>query len=137
MEINISKSSSYSGVYLAKINIERLFKRLIIVFENIFGTTLDNNFNSKNNTNIKKFNIMGILWTLIIGAIAGWLGSQIFKSGSLGLIGNIVVGIVGGFIGYWLLGGRLGEGVVGEILTGTIGAIVLLAVVNLFTRGKV
>ena len=137
MEINISKSSSYSGVYLAKINIERLFKRLIIVFENIFGTTLDNNFNSKNNTNIKKFNIMGILWTLIIGAIAGWLGSQIFKGGSLGLIGNIVVGIVGGFIGYWLLGGRLGEGVVGEILTGTIGAIVLLAVVNLFTRGKV
>ena len=137
MEINISKSSSYSGVYLAKINIERLFKRLIIVFENIFGTTLDNNFNSKNNTNIKKFNIMGILWTLIIGAIAGWLGSQIFKSGSLGLIGNIVVGIVGGFIGYWLLGGRLGEGVVGEILTGTIGAIVLLAIVNLFTRGKV
>lgn len=137
MEINISKSSSYSGVYLGKINIERLFKRLIIVFENIFGTTLDNNFNSKNNTNIKKFNIMGILWTLIIGAIAGWLGSQIFKGGSLGLIGNIVVGIVGGFIGYWLLGGRLGEGVVGEILTGTIGAIVLLAVVNLFTRGKV
>ena len=137
MEINISKSSSYSGVYLAKINIERLFKRLIIVFENIFGTTLDNNFNSKNNTNIKKFNIMGILWTLIIGAIAGWLGSQIFKGGSLGLIGNIVVGIVGGFIGYWLLGGRLGEGVVGEILTGTIGAIVLLAAVNLFTRGKV
>ena len=49
---------------------------------------------------------MGILWTLIIGAIAGWLGSQIFKGGSLGLIGNIVVGIVGGFIGYWLLGGR-------------------------------
>ena len=59
------------------------------------------------------------------------------KGGSLGLIGNIVVGIVGGFIGYWLLGGRLGDGVVGEILTGTIGAIVLLAVVNLFTRGKV
>ena len=80
---------------------------------------------------------MGILWTIIIGAIAGWLGSQIFKGGSLGLIGNIIVGIIGGFIGYWLLGGRLGEGVVGEILTGTIGAIVLLAIVNLFTRGKV
>ena len=51
--------------------------------------------------------------------------------------GNIIVGIVGGFIGYWLLGGRLGEGVVGEILTGTIGASVLLAIVNLFTRGRV
>ena len=43
---------------------------------------------------------MGILWTLIIGAIAGWLGAQIFKGGSLGLIGNIIVGIVGGAIGY-------------------------------------
>jgi uncharacterized membrane protein YeaQ/YmgE (transglycosylase-associated protein family) len=80
---------------------------------------------------------MGILWTLIIGAIAGYLGSLIFKGGSLGLIGNIIVGIVGGFIGYWLLGGRLGEGVLGEILTGTIGAIIIIAIVNLFTRGRV
>lgn len=79
---------------------------------------------------------MGILWTLIIGAVAGYLGSLIFKGGSLGLIGNIIVGIVGGAIGYWLLGGMLGTGVVGEILTGTVGAIVLLAIINLFTRGK-
>ena len=80
---------------------------------------------------------MGIIWTLIIGAIAGWLGSQIFKGGSLGLIGNIVVGLVGSAIGFYLLGGRLGSGVIGEILTGTVGAIILLAVVNLLTRGKV
>lgn len=80
---------------------------------------------------------MGILWTLIIGAVAGWLGAQIFKGGSLGLIGNIIVGIIGGAIGYWLLGGRLGDGIVGEILTGALGSIVLLAVINLFTRGKV
>lgn len=80
---------------------------------------------------------MGILWTLIIGAIAGYLGSLIFKGGSLGLIGNIIVGIVGGAIGYWLLGGMLGTGLVGEILTGTVGATVLLAIINLLTRGKV
>lgn len=80
---------------------------------------------------------MGILWTLIIGAIAGWLGSQIFKGGSLGLIGNIIVGIIGGFIGYWLLGTTFGTGLVGQILTGAVGSIVLLAVVNLLTRGRV
>ncbi|QOW08899.1 GlsB/YeaQ/YmgE family stress response membrane protein [Kaistella flava (ex Peng et al. 2021)] len=80
---------------------------------------------------------MGILWTLIIGAVAGWLGSQIFKGGSLGLIGNIIVGIVGGFIGYWLLGSTFGTAVVGQILTGAVGAIVLLAIINLLTRGKV
>ena len=83
---------------------------------------------------------MGILWTLIIGAIAGWLGSQIFKGGSLGLIGNIIVGIIGGFIGYWLLGQfgtSFGSGIIPQILTGALGAIVLLAIINLFTRGKV
>lgn len=80
---------------------------------------------------------MGILWTLIIGAVAGWLGAQIFKGGSLGLIGNIIVGIVGGFIGYWLLGATFGASIVGQILTGAVGAIVLLAILNLLTRGKV
>jgi uncharacterized membrane protein YeaQ/YmgE (transglycosylase-associated protein family) len=80
---------------------------------------------------------MGILWTIIIGAIAGWLGSEIFKGGSLGLIGNIIVGIVGGVIGYYLLGATLGTGLVGQILTGALGAIVLLAIINLFTRGRV
>ncbi|HAV01866.1 GlsB/YeaQ/YmgE family stress response membrane protein [Chryseobacterium salipaludis] len=80
---------------------------------------------------------MGILWTLIIGAIAGWLGAQIFKGGSLGLIGNIIVGLIGGAIGYWLLGGTFGEGVLGQILTGALGSIVLLAIINLITGRRV
>ena len=79
---------------------------------------------------------MRILWTLIIGAIAGWLGAQIFKGGSLGLIGNIVVGIVGGFIGYWLLGTTFGTEIIGQILTGAVRSIILLAIVNLLTRGR-
>ncbi|WHF51588.1 GlsB/YeaQ/YmgE family stress response membrane protein [Chryseobacterium gotjawalense] len=80
---------------------------------------------------------MGILWTLIIGAVAGWLGSQIFKGGSLGLIGNIIVGIIGGFIGYWLLGTLFGTAVIGQILTGAVGAIVLLAIINLLSGRRV
>ena len=80
---------------------------------------------------------MGILWTLIIGAIAGWLGSQIFKGGSLGLIGNIIVGIIGGVIGYYLLGTTFGTAVIGQILTGAVGSIILLAVINLFSGRKV
>ena len=80
---------------------------------------------------------MGILWTLIIGAVAGWLGAEIFKGGSLGLIGNIIVGIIGGAIGYWLLlGATFGTSVIGQILTGAVGSIILLAIINLFTRGK-
>ena len=46
----------------------------------------------------------GIIVALILGAIAGWLGSVIWQGSGLGLIGNIIVGILGGIIGYWLLG---------------------------------
>lgn len=38
---------------------------------------------------------MDIIATLIIGAIAGWLGGTIYKGSGLGLIGNIIVGILG------------------------------------------
>ena len=77
---------------------------------------------------------MEIVITLIIGAIAGWLGSKIFEGGSLGLLGNIIVGILGGFLGYWLLGKlgvSLGGGWIGAILTGALGAIIILAILNL------
>ncbi|HLO37122.1 MAG TPA: GlsB/YeaQ/YmgE family stress response membrane protein, partial [Lacibacter sp.] len=73
---------------------------------------------------------MEILVTLLIGALAGWLGAFIFKGGGLGLLGNIVVGILGSFVGYWLLGKlgvSFGTGIGGAILTGALGAIVILA----------
>ena len=77
---------------------------------------------------------MELLATLLIGLLAGWLGSVIFKGGGLGLLGNIVVGILGSFVGYWLLGKfgiSLGTGWIGAVLTGALGAIVILAIVNL------
>ena len=80
---------------------------------------------------------MEILVTLLIGALAGCLGSTIFKGSGLGLIGNIVVGIIGSFVGYWLLGKlgvSLGTGWIGAILTGAVGAIVILAILNLVFR---
>ena len=46
---------------------------------------------------------MGIFATLIIGAIAGWLGGKIYKGSGLGLLGNIIVGILGSGVGSWLL----------------------------------
>lgn len=77
--------------------------------------------------------------TLLVGAIAGWLGSLIFRGGGLGLIGNIVIGILGSFVGYWLLGllnFSFGAGVLGAILTGAVGAIVILAVANILFGGR-
>ena len=83
---------------------------------------------------------MGIIATLIIGAMAGWLGGTIYKGSGLGLLGNIVIGILGSGVGAWLLERvfkvSLGEGWIGSILTGAIGAIVILFLVNLIFRKK-
>lgn len=82
---------------------------------------------------------MEIIGTILIGALAGWLGSLIYKGSGLGLLGNILVGIVGSFVGYWLmglLGINLGEGWIAAILTGAIGAIIILFLLNLIIRKK-
>ncbi len=79
---------------------------------------------------------MEILVTLLIGAVAGWLGSMIYKGRGHGLLGNIIVGILGGIVGYWLLGelGIFMGGWLGAILTGAIGAIIILFLFNLIFR---
>jgi len=82
---------------------------------------------------------MEIIVILIIGAVAGWLGSTIYKGSGLGIIGNIIVGIAGSFVGYWLLGKlgvSLGGGWIGAILTGAIGAIVILFLLNLIFKKR-
>ena len=82
-----------------------------------------------------------ILVILLLGAVAGWLGGFVFQGGGLGLIGNIVVGIGGGFLGYWLLpklGVHINTGTpwLNYVLTAAIGAVVILAVINLLFKGK-
>lgn len=82
---------------------------------------------------------MDIIIILLIGAAAGWLGSMIFRGSSLGILGNIVVGIIGSFVGFWLLGKMgisLGTGWVGAILTGALGAIIILFLLNLFFKKR-
>ena len=87
---------------------------------------------------------MGIIIWLIVGGIIGWLASMIMKrDGQQGIILNIVVGIVGSFLGGFLIAPMLGSGNVNSgdfsvmgLLASLIGAIILLAIVNLFTRGR-
>lgn len=74
---------------------------------------------------------------LIVGAIAGWLAGTIVKGFGFGLIGNIIVGVIGAFIGGWLFP-SLGlwdlPGIVGVIVSATLGAIILLVVIGLIRR---
>jgi uncharacterized membrane protein YeaQ/YmgE (transglycosylase-associated protein family) len=78
-----------------------------------------------------------ILVIILIGAAAGWLGSFLVKGRGLGLLGNVVVGILGSFVGSWIqreLNVTIGSSpLVNAILTGAIGAFVILFVVSLFT----
>jgi uncharacterized membrane protein YeaQ/YmgE (transglycosylase-associated protein family) len=80
--------------------------------------------------------IMAVIVTLLIGAVAGWLAGVVVEGGGSGLLGNILVGIAGAFIAALLfprlgLGLTLGGGLVGAIVTSALGAIVLLLIVNL------
>ena len=82
---------------------------------------------------------MNFIVMLIVGGIAGWLASIIMRrDGSQGILLNVIVGIIGGLLGGWLLpmvGFNLG-GWIGYLITALIGAVVLLLIVNLFTRGR-
>jgi len=87
---------------------------------------------------------MGILVWLIVGGVCGWLASIIMRTDAQqGIFLNVVVGIVGallaGFIVSPLIGvGTINEGIsIATFLVSLVGAIVLLAIVNLFRRGSV
>jgi uncharacterized membrane protein YeaQ/YmgE (transglycosylase-associated protein family) len=82
---------------------------------------------------------MGIIIWLIVGGIVGWLASLIMRTDAQqGIILNIVVGIVGAVIAELLLGGGINQAITIEtFLYSLVGAIILLAIVNLIRRGTV
>ena len=85
---------------------------------------------------------MGFIIWIIIGGIVGWLASIIMRTdGQQGILLNIVVGIVGAFIaGLIFGGGNIDQGNpldITNILVSLLGAIILLAIVNLVRRGSV
>jgi len=85
-----------------------------------------------------------IIW-LIVGGVIGWLASMVMKTdGQQGIILNVVVGIVGAFIGGWLISPLVGVPTInqdafslGAMAVSFVGALILLAIVNLFRRGRV
>lgn len=79
---------------------------------------------------------MGIIITILIGALCGWLAGKIFKGGGLGALLNIIVGVLGGALGSWLLGGIIGNGIIGQIIMGTVGAILILWICSLISGKK-
>jgi uncharacterized membrane protein YeaQ/YmgE (transglycosylase-associated protein family) len=86
---------------------------------------------------------MGLIILLVVGGIIGWLASIVMRSPE-GIVLNIIVGIVGaliaGFLINPLIGGSnimAGSFSVMSLFVSFLGAVVLLAIVNLFRRGSV
>ncbi|WP_334655927.1 GlsB/YeaQ/YmgE family stress response membrane protein [Sphingomonas panaciterrae] len=87
---------------------------------------------------------MGLIVLLIVGGLIGWVASMIMRTdGQQGILLNVVVGIVGallaGFIVTPLIGGApITSGVISiqSVLVSLLGAVVLLATINLFRRGS-
>jgi uncharacterized membrane protein YeaQ/YmgE (transglycosylase-associated protein family) len=85
-----------------------------------------------------------IVW-LIVGGVLGWIASMLMRTDAQqGTFLNIVVGIVGAGLAGFLISPMLGvptinENVfsVGSLIVSLLGAVVLLAIINLFRRGRV
>jgi uncharacterized membrane protein YeaQ/YmgE (transglycosylase-associated protein family) len=81
---------------------------------------------------------VGILIMLVIGAVAGWLAGVVYSGAGFGLVGNIIVGILGAIIAGALLPGFLHfSGILGQIISAAIGAIILLVLVSFVSRRAV
>lgn len=84
---------------------------------------------------------MGLIIWLIIGGVIGWLASIIMRTDAQqGILMNIIVGIVGAFIGGLIFsGGSINNAGLSltSFLVSLVGAIILLAIVNLIRRGSV
>ena len=85
-----------------------------------------------------------IIW-IVIGGILGWLASVVMKTDAQqGTFLNVVVGVIGALLGGWLLAPLFGTGTINQndfslpsLIVSFLGAIILLAIVNLLRRGQV
>jgi uncharacterized membrane protein YeaQ/YmgE (transglycosylase-associated protein family) len=84
-----------------------------------------------------------IVW-IVLGGVIGWLASLIMRTDAQqGIVLNIVVGIIGALLGGWLISPLVGAGTINQgdfslasLGVSLFGAILLLAIVNLFRRGS-
>jgi uncharacterized membrane protein YeaQ/YmgE (transglycosylase-associated protein family) len=81
---------------------------------------------------------MGIISWIVLGAIAGWIGSMIVNKTGEGLFRDIILGIVGGVVGGWIFSAVGSTGITGfnlwSLFVAVIGAVVLLVIYHALFR---
>jgi uncharacterized membrane protein YeaQ/YmgE (transglycosylase-associated protein family) len=83
------------------------------------------------------FFTMGLFLSIVIGILAGYLGSLIFKGSGLGLVWNLIVGLIGGVIGgalFEFLGFHGQGGVIWQLIAATVGAVILLWIASMLRK---
>jgi uncharacterized membrane protein YeaQ/YmgE (transglycosylase-associated protein family) len=88
---------------------------------------------------------MNIIIWLVVGGILGWVASLVMKTDAQqGIILNVVVGIIGAVLGGFIIAPMVGTGTINTndfsvagLLVSFLGAIILLAIVNLIRRRSV
>jgi uncharacterized membrane protein YeaQ/YmgE (transglycosylase-associated protein family) len=80
--------------------------------------------------------MIGLIYFLLIGLMAGWLAGKIMQGHSFGLAGNLVVGVIGAILGGFLFGllGLAAIGLLGSLISATVGSIVLLFILQKFGK---
>ncbi len=80
---------------------------------------------------------MWLIWTIVVGLIAGWATGKIMKGSGYGTLVDILLGICGGVVGGWLLGVLgiyPGGGLIARILVAILGAVILVAAARALRR---
>lgn len=79
----------------------------------------------------------GLVAWLFLGLVAGWLAGKLSRGRGYGCITDIILGLIGSFIGGWVFTklGIFGGGFIYSLAAATLGAVILVAIVHLFTGG--
>lgn len=75
-----------------------------------------------------------IVWTIIYGAVCGYVASRILGGEGFGFLGNIVVGILGGILGSWMVREfniPMISGAIGNFVSSVGGAVVLIVILEI------
>jgi uncharacterized membrane protein YeaQ/YmgE (transglycosylase-associated protein family) len=79
---------------------------------------------------------MWLIWTILIGILAGWVAGQIVKGRGMGLGIDLLVGVVGSVLGGWIFAiiGLAAYGLIARLVMAVVGAVVLLLLVRVLKR---
>jgi uncharacterized membrane protein YeaQ/YmgE (transglycosylase-associated protein family) len=83
---------------------------------------------------------MGLISTILVGLVAGWLASLIMKA-KTGILVDLLLGVVGGFLGGWITSIFLKVNLMSgfnltSIIVALVGAIIVIAIQRLIMRGR-